>query len=255
MADGIELDPTRFNAAMETLGALTTREIKVEMFAQARGIIIEAYGIIPPATGRTRGEKVSDFDNAAQLRGEKKIDRDLRGIFAPVVLRGERRIDHLFGDTDPDVRKKPPYVVKTTERHPDIKQIYDTRDARRRGSRLSRGQRSAYYVDARKLEDLARTLKSRVGFAAAGFNAAAQALKARIPKYAKGKASPGSIQITANERRIRIVFTNDVEFIDNIPDIKRKLQYALDLQAAKIERQIPHILAKAGKLSGFKVAA
>lgn len=247
--DGINLDTTRFAAAMQQLAALTHRELEVEMRSQAKGIIVEAYNITPPATGRGRGDKAAAFDSASQLRGERAIDRDLRGIFVPVELRGERTITQAFG------RPIAPVTVPTKEKHPDVAAIYATRDARRRGGRMTRGQRAAYYVDRAKLEALARQLKARVGFLAAGFNAAAAALGARVPKYARNKSAPGGITITAQPNRIRIVFTNEVGYTDAVPGLKARLQYALDQQARKIERQIPILLAKAAKQSGFKTAA
>ena len=252
MADGLEVDVNRFSSLMEQLGSLTKREIEVEFRIQLKGVIVEAYNITPPAQGRGRGVKVGEMDAEAKMRGDRAIDRDLRGIFSPVTLKGERTLRHLFGDTDPPVAHKPPYTFPVKERHPDVQKIYEQRNSRRRGKRLTRGQRAAYYVDRGKLETLARELKENVGTAAAGWNEAAEKLKARVPKYARGKHSLGSCEIQTTATRMRIVFTNEVSFIDKLPEVKRLLQRAINAQADKIERQLPVLLAKAAKDFGFK---
>lgn len=241
MSEGFNLDTTRFAAAMRKLAGVSARDLEVEMRAQAKGVVEEAFKITPPAAGKSLQGK------SAIAAGERKIDRDLRSIFAPVDLRGERRITHLFGISSPRSGRKPPYIVPEKEKHPDVSAIYAARNARRRGKSLSRGQKAAFYVAAVKVEALAANLKKRVGWAAAGFNEAAKELGARIPGYAARHNAPGDVAVRVSSNGIRIVITNAVSYAASIPDIERRLQYAVDRQAAKIERQIPFILRKAAQ--------
>lgn len=243
----LQLDTTRFAAAMQQLATLTHREAEVEMRAQAKGIITEAYNITPPASGRKKGDKSIAFDREAQMRGEKKILRDLNAIFVPVTLRGERTITQAFGR-----EMKTPVTVKTVERWPNVEADYRAIASKTKNRRTMGAHRQKRYVDEAKFRALAAKLLPRVGFLASGWNAAAAALKARIPKYARGKNGPGSIAITVAPNRILIVFTNDVRYSDKVPGIQSMLQAAINLQAAKIERQIPFLLAKAAKQSGFR---
>jgi hypothetical protein len=245
MSDGIKLDTTRFESALKRLGAVTSKDIADEVKSQFKGIIVEAYRITPPAQGGGRTGR------AAGLHAQDKIGRDLRSVFAPVTIKGTRTINHLFGDTSPDVGRQPPYQVTTVEIHPDVEAIYKRRKERgaARGRKvISRGQKAAYYVSAVKLEALASKLKKRVGWLAAGFNAAAERLKAPIPPYAKThQKGAGGIDINESDRGIRIVMTNKVSYASNVPDIQRRLQRAVNTQARKIERQLPYIIAKAVK--------
>lgn len=230
---------------MKRLGSVTSRNIDDEVEIQFKGIIVEAYKITPPAQGSGRTGR------AAGLHAQDKIGRDLRSVFAPVTLKGTRVINHLFGDTSPDVGRQPPYQVPTVEIHPDVEAIYRRRKERgaaRFRKVISRGQKAAYYVAAVKLEALATKLKKRVGWLAAGFNAAAERLKAPIPPYAKAhNKGAGTIDIKKSDNGISIVMTNRVAYASSVPEIERRLQRAVNTQAKKIERQLPYIIAKAAK--------
>lgn len=253
MSDGITLDYSRFEAAAGKLGSIVEVDGEVFMRTQAKGVISEVIKITPPANGA--GSTIK----ASVERAGAKIDRDLRALFIPVQIKGARTINHLFGDFNPDgVGRQPPYVVPTREVYPDVEGIYGHR--KQRGSAtgrktVGRGRRQAYYVAAAKMEALARKLKARIGWLAAGWNAAANALKAAMPAYAKRHNAPGDFQVEVSDKRIRITFTNDVSYAARVPGIQRRLQFALDKQAGKMERQIPHVLKAAAEKSGFKAAA
>lgn len=252
MADGFTLDYSKFETAAARLSAVSWGDLQALMRSQAKGFVDEVFKITPPASGGK-----STGRTALQM-AEKRIDRDLRGVFKPVQIKGVRAITHLFGDTSPDVGRRPPYLVRTKELHPDVEAVYRQRKGRQAGTgrkALSRGRRAAYYVDEAKLVALAKKLHGFVGWLAAGFNAAARELKARIPAYASRHKAPGTIRVEVSDSRIRITITNEVKYAAGVPGLQRRIQAALDKQAGKMERQIPHILKRAAESSGFKAAA
>lgn len=255
MSDGITLDYSRFETAAGKLSAIVDDDLSNFMQTQARGWLGEVFKLTPPASGGKGGRR------AALNDGKEAINRDLSGLFKPVQIKGTRTINHLFGDFTPDgVGKQPPYVVPTRELYPNPETVYLARVNKRSELRglqglITRGRRQAYYVATDKLERLRQKLHARVGWLASGWNAAARALKAAIPGYASKHSAPGAVSIEVTANRIRVTVENNVSYGPSIAGIQRRLQFALDKQAGKMERQVPHVLKAAAEKSGFKAAA
>lgn len=255
MSDGITLDYYRFEAAAGKLSAIVDDDLSDFMEVQAKGIMVELFKVTPPASGAKASA------STAMKRGQETINRDLAGLFKPVQIKGTRTINHLFGDFNPSgVGRQPPYVVPTRETVPNPEAIYLARVNKRSriaslSGFISRGRRQAYYVAEEKLEALRKKLHARVGWLASGWNKAANALKAAIPAYARKHNAPGDVKIEVTGWRIRITFENNVSYGPQIAGIERRMQFAIDKQAGKMERQIPHVLKAAAEKSGFKAAA
>lgn len=257
MSDGVTFDTTRIELAFALVAQYTARSLEAEFRTTCKGIVERWYSITPPATGRSAKTTVAQFDSGAQLRGIQAVNRDLRGIFTPVPIKGTRAITHLFGARNPAVGKQPPYIVKTKERWPDVKAIYDTRTSRRGRGRLTRGQRQAYYVDEQKFDALRGTLFKRVGWLASSLNAAGALTGARIPAYARGRAAPNEARLDLSDVRLHFRFANLIAWAGDAAggNLGRLFQEALELQANAMFRRIPHMMTAAAKRAGFKVAA
>lgn len=207
--------------------------------------------ITPPLGGSTRGK-------AGLAAGEASIDRDLFGIFSPRDLKGSRSIDHLFGLKDPDVGRKPPYVVPTREKHPNLKVIYNYRNARRKDGRaLSRGQKQAFYVDRGKFEALRAELKSRVGWSCAAWYVAAikAGLNPRgVPAWIKRHTNaPGAADIVTTATSFAIILTSATEW-NNSLRMDEKAARVLGYRMRAIESQLPHLVRAAIKRAGLIAA-
>jgi len=257
MSDGPTFDTSRIELAFALVAQYTARSLEAEFRTTCKGIVSQWYAITPPATGRGAKTTNAQFDSGAALRGISAVNRDLRGIFTPVALKGTRTITHLFGDRNPDRGNKPPYLVRTKEIWPDVKNIYLTRKARRHDGRLTRGQKSAYYVDAGKYDALRVELLKRVGWLASTLNAAATLTGARIPSYARGKSAPNQASLTLGEVRLHFHFANLVAWAGDAAKgrLGQLFQQALEYQANAMFRRIPHMMAAAAKRAGLKAVA
>lgn len=248
MSDGITLDTREFNAQVRNLAAITARELKEELFVQARGIFKEIFRVTPPASGTGAA--------AAKKAGQRSIDRNLNRLFRPVPIKGHRLITHLFGDPNPDVKNPPPYVVQTVEKHPNVDAIYLAAARQAKRGRQFKLPYRRLPADVKKVNRLGRELKRRVGWLGAGFAPAAEKVGLKAPAYIrrhKGRA-PGWVKISEGKRGIRIVFVNDVRYADQIDGLRRRVQWAINQQAKKIERQIPFVLRHAARKGGFPVS-
>ncbi len=105
-----------------------------------------------------------------------------------------------------------------------------------------------------QLNALRRSLKLAVGTLAAGWNAAAVELGVKLPAWiTRHGTKHGIIKVTVRPTGLRIYLANAVRFVDNIPDLERRLQWAVDVVAKNIlTKQIPAAVENMAKRAGFK---
>jgi hypothetical protein len=196
---------------------------------------------------------------AAKKAGEKKVDSDLNTIFAGVKLKGKRKVTHLFGQTNPKVGKKPPYLVPTTEKHPDLGAIYDQRVNRKfeRGAKkISRGQRAKWYVSSTKLATLRKERKKAVGKLAAGWAPAAAKLNVKLPTWITRHATPrGDVVPKIRRGSYSLTIRNNVPYGRKLA-LQAIANRALRGRDQKLARRLPHVLRgalKRARLESIKV--
>lgn len=184
--------------------------------------------------------------------GKASIARDLGSIFSGVKLKRRRVITQAFGK-----KLAQPVTVKTEEMHPDVEAVYQRRNVRRKGRRLTRGQRAAYYVDEQKLKRLQRDREARIGFAAgtwyrAGLEAA---LPMRgVPSWVKRHTSaPGGAHLTMRPDSFSITLESSLSYNDKL-DMAGKARRVLGYREGSLKRRLPHMIRAIAKKSGLQAA-
>ena len=187
----------------------------------ARGFVKEVVEITPPGGSGRRG-------NAAKKVGEAAIKYDLSRVMAAararlnVILQDPREIHQRFRD------------LRTGRINP-------------------RNLKHPYPVDAAALRSLQRDLLARVGKLAGGWNAGAAKLGAKVPSWiARQGAGRGAMSVVNSIRQFRITLTNAVKYVHNVADYTRRVQSAINIQAAKMERKAEFLLTRALKRAGWK---
>lgn len=235
----IVIDDLEFAEQLERFALYSGRSFEDELENQGKLLVRDILRLTPPSRF---GASVSE----AKKAGERSIRKNLRSVFAGVNLKGQRQITHLFGRTDVAGL---PYSVPTREKHPDVRALYEQR---KMGSsyRVSRGRRSRYYVDERKLAALEKVLMKRVGWAAAGFGPAAQRLGAAVPAYIRRHvgAAPGSIAVNTRGEIMSIVITNRVDYVHRLAGLQRRLDWALKRRKSAMENQLPYLIRRHERL-------
>ncbi len=222
MQGTFKLDTSRFRAAVTQLANLAkTKPVQTVMRQAAGQVIKRVVGVTPPAKGKA--------DIAAKKRGELTIDIDLAKIMVAAAKR-----------------------VKNPERDPGSLHA-SSRDGRT-GRVNARNRRVKAAVEKAQLTALRKQLKALVGTLAAGWNAAAKELGVPLPAWiSRHGTANGIIKIDVSKNGIRIFLANDVGFVDNIPDLERRLQWAVNVVAKNIiEKQLPNAVKNAGRRAGFK---
>lgn len=216
----VRIDDSQMQRAITRLLEETKREHSVVLREQARGIVRRIIDLTPPANGKTKG-------GAAKKAGEATLRADIFKVFLPVKA--------------------------GTAEHVPIAAEH----ARWRGpnGRVRRGLAvdEKIRVNRNQLAEYLRQELRKVGWLAAGWNAAALALRVPIPAWISRHGtghSTSSIKATASS--IEIIMTNGTKFAGRARDLERRVKLAVQTQAAALLRRMEHSTNKAAKSSGFK---
>jgi len=221
-ADGITVFDDDFDRLISQRAAVYGKTIEEEFEYQAGRILHQIIRITPPFNGK-------GSISAAKKQGERAILKDMRKIFAPVELKGQRMVTQVFG------KPVDPFPVYTKEKHPDVESVWQSR---RKTAMRSRRGRELFYVDRRKFERLRKKKVKQVGKLGSGYKAAAARLGVALPAFMKRHHSPGSIQVNATPDHIQIVIINATHYAHQIPDLRRRISWAIGAQRGAMERQL-----------------
>ena len=221
MKADVKFDLREIQRAIKKL-APQVKQSRRELTEQAaRGFVKEVVGITPPAGKGKRG-------SAAKKAGEASIKYDLARVM--IAVRAAK-----------NVTLQDPRAI-----HQRLRDL-------RTGRINPRNLKHPYPVDVSALRSLQRELLARVGELAAGWNAGAAKLGAKLPAWVSRHGSGRSaISVVDSIRLFRITLTNAVKYVTNVADYGRRIQSAIGIQAAKMERKADFLLTRALKRSGWK---
>lgn len=276
MEDGIEFDFTEFNRQFRRFVELSSRSIQEEFRAKLKAIITTVLDITPPAHGKgTRG--------SARKAAQKKIAYDLTGVWygADRPTRGKRRAGVFTVLSDSLIAAA---MESGQYQGSDSVRLWTTKDGRVYGTQqhyfrpdasleemrqhhkrfFQNGEMSAagtytrnigrwkwidqMVVSERSFERYLRSVQRNVGFYAAGWRPSAEAMGLTLPAYMKGHTAVGNFSLTMNDQKLEGHWVNRVGYERLDKDLQRRIQYAVRIEAAKMERQIPHLLRKHEKV-------
>lgn len=269
------LNTTRFDRAMAAFRKNSKRSVRALMEEQARGFIRRVVAITPPASGhansdaRKAGEATINADTALTL--EVMSDRAIAdqqnfaggNAYAANQLRNKKGEVYLQ-DTNYIILDVAAALLfhlskrsKSTGRPPRASKGKNMRmrDAGAHNQHVGRWKSDDIaIVPKRVLDGVRRELYKRVGLLDAGWNAAAEKLGVRVPAWVKRHGnSHGSIEVIVTATGVRIVMRNAVKFGPNVRGYQYRIQNALNMQAAAMEKKTKFYVEHTAKKAGFKV--
>ncbi|MEQ1843274.1 MAG: hypothetical protein ABL994_22955 [Verrucomicrobiales bacterium] len=268
MSEDLEIDLTTFGRQFREFMVYSTRSIEEEFRLQCKGLMTEVIDITPPATGKgTRGK--------ARNLGRSAIRRDLVGYGGFARHQKRAGIFTVLSDSLIDsaietgayeggenvklwVRKDG--TVYGTQQHyfrPDAS-MSEMRDHHKRFFKNGKmSQAGAFtreigrwkWIDQMVVRESTfdRYLKSverKVGLYAAGWRPGAEGIGVTVPPYMKGHSAIGGFHLTFTGADLSMGVINAVGFGSIDRDMRRRIQWAADNQARKMERQLPYIIRK-----------
>lgn len=191
------------------------------MKQSAARIVKNIVDITPPASGKA--------DASAKKRGESAIVADLLKLAQPVqgegITRAQKR--ELFASADE--------LLAMHQRA--AKQL--GRIARRGGKRVE--------VEARDFTRVAAILGKRVGWLAAGLNAAASQLGVKLPGWVTRHGTKyGTIKIEFSASKFRIAIGQNVPYADDAKGYAQKFDFAFAREIRTLQKMMGVMRDKAG---------
>lgn len=184
---------------------------------QAKLIVTEVIAHVPPSQGKA--------DLSAKRAGEKTVESDIGKLFQEVA---------------------PSRAEETS-----LKQIHSRH--RNHKGRVPRSKgRNKYKVSKTALRTYMREQKARVGYLAAGFNAAANATGYRPPAWIARHRAPGSVSLRVDSRGIRFRAVNEVHYASKVAFIQSRVQKGINIRSQKLWRELEFLMERYAKRSGFK---
>lgn len=222
--DGLEVYSEEFNDAVRRYLAISEKSMEEVMRDEARLFLNDAIRKTPPFTwARVSATK-------AKAYGVQSVRRDLNRHLWGKKLVGQRRVTHLFGDSEVEGL---PFVVPAKEKHADARAEWNRRKRLRGGYGRARS-----VVDEPKFKRLWAEMSKKVGYLGSGFGPAAVALGAKMPAFMRRHGGPGGVRITVREDLVRIRIENRVRYAGKVRGFKRGIQAALGSRRMKIDAKI-----------------
>lgn len=251
-------DMSRLESAIRLYRGAAVKETAEVVRSAARNFIVKAAGVTPPSVnGRA--------DGAAKKRGEAVIQNDLDHIFLGLDSESYRQFLERGGK---DVRRelyRKDGTIYVTDSDIEIGSPKDWHQQNRReNGRVHRIGRKTRDIGRHKNWDRGVLMASekkayinkvlkRVGMLAAGWNASAIKLGAKLPAWIKRHGhSNGQCLVEENSRGIRIRMENMVGFATKIRGLDRRIKWAINAQAGALERAAENIMRKTARRAGFR---
>jgi hypothetical protein len=248
MSEEIKMDWTAFNAALVRRVATSSRDGIMILAEQARGIIREGVAVTPPGHPGVPGGT-----RAAQQHGEAKVAADLAKLYGTpgtaFALIRDRDVHqaaafwqlHKHGNATA-AKQIVQQQIGGTYGPFDGGRLHDTQFV---GGRVKGSKRRPvlYVSNPEELKAFAARQSGRVHYLASGWNEIAAKLGISLPQMITRHTGPGHAVIEISETRLRIVATNDVAYASDT-GLERRLQFAIDRQASKMEAQWQNFATK-----------
>jgi hypothetical protein len=264
MSDGLTVYTEAFDSAFARMLATSKRDIQVVAEEQMRGVIRGVIGITPPAhivkASETAWSVVQGGE--AKSHGMSLVSSDIRSIYGlPRDAYNDIRAKdadqaaafwryHKRHETDAasaiarKVLGKGLYQFDGGKAHQNLK----------RGRARGRAKSFIFYIDSKApLDAYVREIQARVGWLAAGWNEAAAKLGVKPQQWIWRHAAPGSARVEVNDNGIKITATNAVNYA-SVSDLERRVQYALDEQAAAMNRRVDDFMKSKFRIPGFIIS-
>lgn len=267
MAGELNMRWDAFETALARRAATSSRDFLSLAVEQARGMLREVIGVTPP------GRNGDGMTEEAMARGKNKVINDLIG--------GRRKRSGIFASFDRTVldeavlvhgggiqrlwttRTGEPFGVETDLFRPNAS-LSDMRAHHKRywkrGKMTEAGARTRdigrwkfidrMVVTHETLDAYIHEVQSKVGYLASGWRVAAQKLGVTLPKWIRDADGPSTCTIAVSDTRIFIRATNEVYYA-GLTGLKRRIQFAIDAQTGKMQRQWEDYTKKWNQAAGL----
>lgn len=257
MKGQVQIETRKFETALRQLAAATGKSFRQVVDQNARLIAVNLAFQTQP------------FGNsiASRKQGEAAVMRDIGKVYRPA----NKVFDELKGQSEQQAKgfykaiKNGEYALAQDilrrsgirDRNAEVGE-FDAqwhRKSKNRRGRVSRNRTALITPDNRDAKAYTKEVQRRVGYAKSGWIAAGEQIGklSRVPKWMRKGASNGSASKRGGEANPSVVLNNLVAYVSDVLP-PAQIAEALRIQREKMEAHIRHVVANAGKKTGFRVS-
>lgn len=254
MTEEIAMDWSGFETALQRRLATSSRDHLLVLSEQARGIMKTVVELTPPGhdgvPGTTR--KARQMGQAAVARDIRKIYGTPGTMFDEIKQCNEQAADAFWSQ----IKARDLPAASETAKRITGKPLYPfdggALHKRFKGKQgRVRSKKVIFFVeDEKELEDYIKTRQKHVQFLQAGWKKSTAKLGISLPSSITTHNAPGAVLIEVTAQRLRIVATNAVQYASNA-DVERRIQWAINRQAARMARSWDNYVEKFNHRSGL----
>jgi hypothetical protein len=255
-SDGLRIYTQDFEAGFARIAEHSKRDLHLLAEEQMRGIVRHVIGVTPPAYRfQTEGGAwIAAQGGAARWHGQALVRSDIRSVYG------------MPRDAYNEIKEKDAKSARAFWRHHRAGEQSQASEIARKvigkglyafdGGKVhqrlkgnnarGRSQRRIYFIpDDTFLKFYIQSIQDRVGWLAAGWRAAAEELGVKLPQWiGRHTAAPGAVRVEVSDHSFKIVATNAVKFASEAGDLTRRVQYAVESQAAAMNRRADDFLKR-----------
>lgn len=266
MAEGFNIDWRDFDTQIVRQLATTGRGALPVLVEQGRGIIRGVMSVTPPGKPGVDGLSTTAREHgkstiASDLLGGGSRNKNHRtgGIFSPMPRGILAQAEAVHGGTIERLFTRKDGTVFGVERdyfRPDATQSEMRAHHKKyfKGGRFTRAGGATRDIGRWKFIDklvipeetfraYLREQHARVGYLLSGWRVAAKKLGLAIPAWIANADGPSMALIVVTADRLRITATNEVRYAST-RITERRIQWAIDQQAKKMERRWNHYIER-----------
>lgn len=255
MAGELNMRWDAFETALARRAATSSRDFLALGVEQMRGLIREVVKITPPGH-----EGLPGGTREAMMHGRSFVAADINTLYGTagdaydqIKKTDPKRADAFWFMHQQGKEDDAALVMKSATGDwygPfDDGKIHRTHYKRGRLSQR-RGRHIIYVSDAKALADYVKEKQDHVMYLTAGWKEAFGKLGISLPQFVGRHSAPGNMVIEVSDRRIRLVATNAVPY-GPATDLQRRIQFAIDAQTGKMQRQWDEYMKKLNAKAGL----
>ena len=240
----VRVDDSQLQRKIAQLAVVKNITIKDQTRQAFKSLLKYAVDYTPPGSQGATGSR-------AKIKGEQAVDRDLNRMgLEPVQIKGKKVYKTTFWGHKLSQPLEIP--TKINPRFADPEAIRKTRLAHKHGSRVTRGQKQAFYVDERLFKPMRNRLIREVGRLASGWVVACNQLGVKVPAWIArhsetfGRGTP--VIITETKTKLTMQVTN--RFPEGtlqagiVADMQRRIEIFRGYVINNLQRQLDFFLKK-----------
>lgn len=254
--DGFHVRSTAHEQAIERVLATSKRAAVEVLKSEARIVFQNVARYTPPGHAGTIGK-------AAESHAKTKIEADIRALYGTpgeaydLLPQSTGVADAFWSHYKRGEISDANDILRGTTG--SILYPFDAGEFHRKNFRQRRRKGSGFRFfvsDPGEIDLYIQMQQENIWWLASGWQEALRALGVKNPPYgsAKHPEAPGGLRVEITASAIEIAMRNDVRYARQVKDFQRRIKWAMDVRADRMQRQWDFYLAKLAGESGLKAS-